>query len=231
MFGHVKGAFTGANTERLGRFELANEGTLFLDEIANISLNQQARLLRVIETGEVERVGSSKTRKVGVRLISATNAELASRVAEGAFREDLLFRLNTVQIHLPPLRDRKSDIPLLANHFLWMAARRFTKNVRSFQPAALQKIMNHAWPGNVRELDHVVQRAVLMSKDEVVTAADLGLELRESAPRLDDMSLEDVERYLIKKTLERCGGNVTDAPKELGLSRSAMYRRVQKHGL
>ncbi len=231
MFGHVKGAFTGANTERLGRFELANEGTLFLDEIANISLNQQARLLRVIETGEVERVGSSKTRKVSVRLISATNAELAARVAESAFREDLLFRLNTVQIHLPPLRDRRADIPLLANHFLRVAARRFTKKVETFQPASMEKILNHAWPGNVRELDHVVQRAVLMSKGDAVTPADLGLELRESAPRLDDMSLEDVERYLIKKTLERCGGNVTDAAKELGLSRSAMYRRVQKHGL
>jgi len=231
MFGHVKGAFTGANTERLGRFELANEGTLFLDEIANISMNQQARLLRVLETGEVERVGSSKTRKVNVRLVSATNADLPARVGEGAFREDLLFRLNTVEIQLPPLRDRKTDIPLLADHFLRLAAKRFGKNVAQFDVAAMQKLLQHAWPGNVRELDHVVQRAVLMAKGDVVMVSDLGLELREASPRLDEMSLEDVERHLIKKTLERCDGNVTEAANELGLSRSAMYRRVQKHGL
>jgi DNA-binding NtrC family response regulator len=166
-----------------------------------------------------------------VRLVSATNADLPARVGEGSFREDLLFRLNTVEIQLPPLRDRKADIALLADHFLCLAAKRFGKSVARFDAAAMQKLLQHAWPGNVRELDHVVQRAVLMAKGDAVMVSDLGLELREASPRLDEMSLEDVERHLIKKTLERCGGNVTEAANELGLSRSAMYRRVQKHGL
>jgi DNA-binding NtrC family response regulator len=232
MFGHVKGAFTGANTDRIGRFELANGGTLFLDEIANISMNQQSRLLRVIETGEIERVGSSKSRKVSVRIISATNADVRGEVEEGRFREDLLFRLNTVEIHLPPLRQRKEDIPLLANHFLQRYARRYRKEMSGFDQAALQAVLDHPWPGNVRELDHALQRAVLMAKGELLTSADLGLQpKRDGAGRIEDMSLEDVERFLIKKALERNDGNVTEAARALGLSRSAMYRRLQKHGL
>ncbi len=232
MFGHIKGSFTGANTDRIGRFELANGGTLFLDEIANISMNQQSRLLRVIETGEVERVGSSKSRQVSVRIVSATNADVRREVDEGRFREDLLFRLNTVEIHLPPLRQRKEDIPLLANHFLQRYARRYRKETGGFDHGALQAILDHPWPGNVRELDHALQRAVLMAKGDQLTSADLGLQARrDGAGRIEDMSLDDVERFLIKKALEKNDGNVTEAAKALGLSRSAMYRRLQKHGL
>ncbi|MEX2301732.1 MAG: sigma-54 dependent transcriptional regulator [Bryobacterales bacterium] len=232
MFGHIKGSFTGANTDRIGRFELANGGTLFLDEIANISLNQQSRLLRVIETGEVERVGSSKLRTVNARMISATNADVRREVEEGRFREDLLFRLNTVEIQLPPLRQRKEDIPLLANHFLQRYSRRYRKEVSGFEHTALQVILDHPWPGNVRELDHALQRAVLMAKSEQLSSADLGLQpRRDGAGRIEDMSLDDVERFLIKKALEKNDGNVTEAARALGLSRSAMYRRLQKHGL
>jgi DNA-binding NtrC family response regulator len=232
MFGHVKGAFTGANTDRIGRFELASGGTLFLDEIANISMNQQSRLLRVIETGEIERVGSAKSRKVSVRMISATNADVRREVEAGRFREDLLFRLNTVEIHLPPLRLRKEDIPLLANYFLQRYAGRYRKPISGFDPAALQAILDHPWPGNVRELDHALQRAVLMANGEQLTAPDLGLQpKRDGAGRLEDMGLEDVERFLIKKAMEKNDGNVTEAARALGLSRSALYRRLQKHGL
>ena len=232
MFGHVKGSFTGANSDRIGRFELANGGTLFLDEIANIDPNQQARLLRVVETGEVERVGASKSRKVDVRLISATNADVKSEIKEGRFREDLLFRLNTVEIHLPPLRDRGDDISLLANHFLKAHSRRYQRPGGGFDSSAIDALRRHGWPGNVRELDHAIQRAVLMARGSLVEAADLGLQLREHAtPSLDQMDLEDVERLFIKKALEKYDGSVTEAAKALGLSRSAMYRRLQKHGL
>jgi DNA-binding NtrC family response regulator len=232
MFGHVRGAFTGADSDRMGRFELADGGTLFLDEIATISMNQQARLLRVLEAAEVERVGSSKPRKVNVRVVSATNADLAAEVKAGRFREDLLFRLNTVEIHLPPLRERREDIPLLANHFLAKYARRYRACVREFEPEALQALRDHPWPGNVREVDHVVQRAVLMARGERLTAADLGLLARRgAAQRFEEMSLDDVEHFLIRKALERYEGNVTEAARALGLSRSAMYRRLQKHGL
>ncbi|MCB1018799.1 MAG: sigma-54-dependent Fis family transcriptional regulator [Bryobacterales bacterium] len=232
MFGHVKGAFTGADKDRMGRFELADEGTLFLDEIANITPQQQARLLRVLEAGEVERVGASKSRKIDVRILSATNADLPAMIAEGEFREDLLFRLNTVEIRLPPLRERAEDIPLLAAFFLEKAVRRYRKLVEGFDDSALRLLRAHPWPGNVRELDHVVQRAVLMAGGATITAADMGLAARaDSAPRLEDMSLDEVERRLIKMTLERCNGSVNEAAEQLGLSRSAMYRRLQKHGL
>jgi DNA-binding NtrC family response regulator len=232
MFGHVRGAFTGAEKDRVGRFELAHRGTLFLDEISNISTNQQARLLRVLEVGEVERVGASKSRPADVRVLSATNAVLEDLIKQGQFREDLLFRLNTVEIRLPPLRERAEDIPLLASYFLERALGRYRKGVTGFDEQALQTLRNHPWPGNVRELDHVVQRAVLMAPGEKITTSDLGLSPRSGAvPQLNDMSLDEVERYLIKRTLERCDGNVTDAAHELGLSRSAMYRRLQRHGL
>ena len=232
MFGHVKGSFTGANTDRMGRFELAHGGTLFLDEIANISLSQQARLLRVIETGEVERVGSSKSRTVDVRFLSATNADLPAEVAEGRFREDLLFRLNAVEIRLPPLRERREDIAPLAAHFLERHARRYRRAIEGFEPAAMESLLRHRWPGNVRELDHVVQRAVLMAEGERISPSDLGLEATAGgAPALEEMSLEEVERHLMKRALERVGGNVAEAGKMLGLSRSAMYRRLQKHGM
>ena len=234
LFGHVRGAFTDAKTDRVGRFELADGGTLFLDEIGNVPLNLQAKLLRVIETGEFERVGSSKTQKVNVRLLSATNADLHAEVAQGRFRQDLLFRLNTVEIRLPPLRDRLEDIPVLAEHFLKVHRERYRRPIVGFTPEALEALRHHLWPGNVRELDHVVERAVLMSTGNVVTAFDLALEATPDArlsARLEEMSLEDAERLLIKKALARFEGNANRAAEALGLSRSALYRRLQKYGL
>ena len=234
LFGHVRGAFTDAKSDRVGRFELADGGTLFLDEIGNVPLNLQAKLLRVLETGEFERVGSSKTQKVNVRLLSATNADLHAEVAQGRFRQDLLFRLNTVEIRLPPLRDRIEDIPVLAEHFLKLHRERYRRAIMGFTPEALDALRQHLWPGNVRELDHVIERAVLMSPGNIVTAFDLALEATPDArlsARLEEMSLEDAERLLIKKALARFEGNANRAAEALGLSRSALYRRLQKYGL
>jgi DNA-binding NtrC family response regulator len=232
MFGHVKGAFTDAKADRVGRFEMAEGGTLLLDEIANLPVKHQPKLLRVLETGEFERVGSSKTRRSDVRIISATNADLAEEVSAGRFRQDLLFRLNTVEIHMPPLRDRAEDIPELANHFLRQHARRYRKNVEGFSTAAMQLLLKHPWPGNVRELDHSIERAVLMALGDTLEPRDLGLVSgREVSRRLEDMSLEEVEAFLIQRTLSQCEGNVSRAADKLGLSRSALYRRLQRFGL
>src|SRR5436309_1368842 len=232
LFGHVKGAFTDAKTDRVGRFELADGGTLFLDEIANVPLNLQPKLLRVLETGEFEGVGSSKTRRVNARTLSATNANLNEEVAAGRFRQDLLYRLNTIEICLPPLRDRRTDIPLLAQHFLRQHAQRYRKQVTGFDDAATRILLDHPWPGNVRELDHVVERAILMAQGSVVKASEMGLRPgREGPPRLEEMSLEEVECFLIKKALSRYDGNVSKAAEALGLSRSALYRRLQRYGL
>jgi DNA-binding NtrC family response regulator len=232
LFGHVKGAFTDARADRVGRFELADRGTLFLDEIANVPLKQQAKLLRVLETGEMERVGSSKTHKVDVRVISATNADLKLESAEGRFRSDLLFRLNTVELPIPPLRERKEDIPLLAAHFLKLYSQRYRKSLKGFDSSALQKMLDHPWPGNVRELDHATERAVLMSTSDQIQPADLGLESEKTASaRIEDLSLEEVENLLIKKALARHSGNISHAADALGLSRSALYRRMQKYGV
>ena len=232
LFGHVRGAFTDAKSDRVGRFELADGGTLFLDEIANVPVNLQPKLLRVLETGEFERVGSSQTRRVDVRVLSATNANLKEEAAAGRFRQDLFFRLNTVEIHLPPLRGRPEDIPALAEHFLRQHAHRYRKELRGFEPAALEALAAYAWPGNVRELDHVVQRAVLLARSDEVKAGDLGLQPARgegAERRLEEMSLEEVERLLIQKALRRFGGNVSQAAEALGLSRSALYRRMQKY--
>ncbi len=232
LFGHVKGAFTDAKSDRVGRFELAEGGTLFMDEIANVPLNQQTKLLRVLEMGEFERVGSSKTRRVDARIISATNADLRAEVAGGRFRQDLLFRLNTIEIHLPPLRERREDIKPLALHYLRQHVERYRKPAQDFEPAAIQALQNHSWPGNVRELDHVIERAVLMASGAAIRAGDLGLMAgRETTERIDEMSLEEVEALLIKKTLARFDGNAKMAAQTLGLSRSAFYRRLQRYGL
>jgi DNA-binding NtrC family response regulator len=233
LFGHVKGAFTDAKADRVGRFEMAEGGTIFLDEIANLPFNLQAKLLRVLETGEMERVGSSRTRRVDARVISATNADLHKEVAESRFRQDLLFRLNTIEIHLPPLRERKEDIPALAAHYLATMARRYRKAVAGFEPAALECLREHPWPGNVRELAHVVERAVLMAPAGHVRPADLALRApgRDSASKIDEMSLEEVEAFLIRKALARYNGNVSHAAAALGLSRSALYRRIQRYNL
>lgn len=231
LFGHLKGAFTDAKADRVGRFELADGSTLFLDEIANVPMTQQQKLLRVIETGEFERLGSSKTRKVSVRLISATNADLNAEVEGGRFRQDLYFRLNTIEIHLPPLRDRREDIPLLAKHFLRQHAQRYRKSLSGFDPAAMQVLMDHRWPGNVREMDHAIERAVLMSGGPTIRTNDLGVRSEGgSTARLEDMSLEEVEAFLIKKAMARFG-NVSHAARALGLSRSALYRRLERYKL
>ena len=232
LFGHVKGAFTDAKTDRAGRFELADESSLFMDEIANIPLNQQAKLLRVIETGEFERVGSSKTLHANVRIISATNANLADEVAAGRFRQDLLFRLNTIEIPLPPLRDRREDIIPLANNFLRMHAQRYRKELVGFDETARDRLLQHSFPGNVRELDHVIERAILMARGSHLKAADLGLTTGAGESKgLEEMSLEEVEAFLIKKALARNNGNARKAAEALGLSRSAFYRRLQQYGL
>jgi len=232
LFGHVKGAFTDAKADRQGRFELADGGTLFLDEIANVPPSQQTKLLRVLETGEFERVGSSKTRRSDARFISATNADLHADVAAGKFRQDLLFRLNTVEIHLPPLRERPEDLQPLAEHFLRNRVRKYRKAIEGFEAGALAQLRQHAWPGNVRELEHVVERAALMARGSLIQAADLGLRAPAGeSPRLEEMSLEEVEAHLIQRTLARCGGNAMKAAEALGLSRSALYRRLERHKL
>lgn len=232
LFGHVKGAFTDARTDRIGRFELADGGTIFLDEIGNVPLRQQAKLLRVIESGEIERVGSSRSKKIDVRMLSATNSDLKVACETGQFREDLRFRLNTVEIHLPGLRDRREDIPVLATHFLSQYVSRYRRNVKAIDPAALQLLLQYSWPGNVRELEHTMERAVLMCRTDEIRTADLGLDSeRGQGQNLEELSLEAVESILIRKALQRFQGNVSQAAEALGLSRGALYRRMEKYGL
>ena len=231
LFGHVRGAFTDAKADRIGRFELADGGTLFLDEIANISGTQQARLLRVLQTGELERVGSSRTIKVVVRVLSATNAELGAEVAAGRFRADLLYRLNAIEIHLPPLRERREDIPALASFFLSNYAVKYRKQVSSFDSAAMRAMLEHDWPGNVRELQHAIERAVLLAQSDKIQAADFGLRGARTPQRLEELSLEQVEALLIRKAMARYEGNVSKAANALGLSRSALYRRLDRYGI
>jgi DNA-binding NtrC family response regulator len=242
LFGHVRGAFTDAKDDRVGRFELADGGTLFLDEIANITSPQQAKLLRVVESGELERVGSSRTRTVDVRILSATNADLEAEVSEGRFRQDLLFRLNTVTLHLPPLRERREDVPALAARFLDRHARRYRKELAGFEEGAMKALLDFRWPGNVRELDHAVERGVLMARGERIAEEDLfpgrggGRAYAAGAgpggaPRLEELTLEEAERVMIRRALDRADGSVTDAARTLGLSRSALYRRLEKYGL
>ncbi len=232
LFGPVKGAFTDAKSDRVGYFELADSGTLFLDEIANVPMPQQAKLLRVIESGEMQKVGSTKTKRVDARMLSATNVNLQEEINKEKFREDLLYRLNTVEIYLPPLRERREDIPLLAMHFLKRYARHYGKSVDEFHPQAMQVLLEHPFPGNVRELEHAVERGVLLAQSDTIETEDLGLRSRpEVSSRLEQMSLDEAERYLIQKALSRADGNVSQAADTLGLSRSALYRRLQRFGL
>ena len=232
MFGHLRGAFTDARAERVGRVELADGGSLFLDEIGNLPAGQQAKLLRVLESGEFEPVGSSRTRKANVRLIAATNADLRERVEQGRFRQDLLFRINTIEIHVPPLRERKADVAPLAGAALAAVGRRYGRVLRDFEPEAMQALQRYAWPGNVRELRSVIERAALLARNEVISVADLRLApLNALPPALEDMSLEEAERILIRKALKRHSGSVVDAAAALGLSRSALYRRMEKLGI
>jgi DNA-binding NtrC family response regulator len=233
LFGHVKGAFTDARADRAGCFELAEGGTLFLDEIANMPMGQQAKLLRVLQTGEYHPVGSSRVRRADVRFLAATNVDVGKEVANGRFREDLLYRLNTVEVHLPPLRERREDIPLLAAFFARRLSARYGQSAPSFSPEAMRALLEHPWPGNVRELEHVVERALLLAQGPSVQVEDLALRAArgEGENRLEQMTLDEVERHLIQKALARCDGQVSEAAKGLGLSRSALYRRLQHHGL
>ena len=232
LFGHVAGAFTDAKSDRMGRFKLADGGTLFLDEIATIPVKLQPKLLRALEDGQFEPIGSSKTCKVDVRILSATNADLTCEVSEGRFRQDLLYRLNTVTIHVPPLRDRPEDIPVLATHFLGRHAGHYRKSIGGFDSSCIQVMLAYPWPGNVRELDHTVERAVLMASDETIRASDLGLPVRaDDAPRWEEMTLDEMERMAIERAMTRAGGDVTAAAQVLGLSRGSLYRRLEKYGL
>ena len=233
LFGHVKGAFTDAKTDRVGCFELADGGTLFLDEIANMAGKLQAKLLRVLQTGEFQRVGSSRTLRADVRVLAATNADITAEIAGGRFREDLLYRLNTVEIRLPPLRDRRDDIPRLATHFLGEYSARYRKTLHGFDDDATAGMQAHGWPGNVRELQHAVERAVLMARTAYVTSDDLGLRASTpgSAADISGMTMDDAETYIIQQALARHGGNVVQAAESLGMSRSALYRRIQQRGL
>jgi DNA-binding NtrC family response regulator len=232
MMGHVRGAFTDAKSDRVGRFELADGGSLFMDEIGNVPLSQQAKLLRIIESGEFERVGSSRTQRADVRIVTATNANLPELVAQGRFRQDLLFRLNTIEVRLPPLRERREDIVPIAYRKLAGLVAKYGRRIEGFDDGALQVLRNYSWPGNVRELGNVIERAVLMARGANITAIDLRLDMQATAaPGIEAMSLEDAERLLIRSALRRADGNVNAAAEALGLSRSAMYRRLEKLGL
>jgi len=230
LFGHVAGAFTDARSDHLGRFKLADGGTLFLDEIATIPAKLQSKLLRVLESGEFEPIGSSKTFRVDVRVLSATNADLSAEIAKGDFRQDLLYRLNTVEIHVPPLRERKEDIPLLAIHFLGGYVTKYRKSITGLDPDAMQSLCSYHWPGNVRELDHTIERAVLMAQDQLIRPRELGLTVRsEDRPRFENITLEEMERWAIRKAMTRFHGDISKAALALGLSRGALYRRIEKY--
>jgi DNA-binding NtrC family response regulator len=231
LFGHVKGAFTDAVADRLGCFELADGGTLFLDEIGTMPAGQQAKLLRVLQSGEFQPVGSSRTRTADVRVVSATNLDVPRAVTEGRFREDLLYRLNTVEVHLPPLRDRPEDVAALAAHFLAVKAARYGKAISSIAPEAMDALAAHAWPGNVRELEHVVERAVVLAEGPSLSSADLRLRPASAGTSsIERMTLADAEAHLIRRALDRTG-SAQAAADALGLSRSALYRRLQALGI
>jgi DNA-binding NtrC family response regulator len=235
LFGHVKGAFTDAKSDRIGYFELADGGTLFLDEIGDMPTPLQSKLLRVLQTGEFQRVGSTTTRRADVRVISATNVDIGAEVRAGRFREDLLYRLNTVEIALPPLRERREDVGKLAHHFLQRTATRYGRRIDAFDSEAMQAMLAYAWPGNVRELEHTIERAVLLARGERLGVDDLALGARSvrtnEAQPIENMELEEAERWLIRRALDRHEGNVSAAAESLGLSRSALYRRMQRYGL
>lgn len=233
LFGHKKGAYTDAHADRVGRFEAANGGTLFLDEIGNLSLPLQSKLLATLQNREITRLGDNKSIAIDIRLICATNMPLAEMVENNEFRQDLLYRINTVEINLPPLRERMEDIPQLATHFIEMYAKKYRKEVRGIQEGALEKLKKYHWPGNVRELQHAIERAIIMSEEDELTSMDFfflsGSTSSTSSP--DSFNLEEVERSVIEKALERHNGNISKAAKELGLTRASLYRRLEKYGL
>lgn len=236
LFGHKKGAFTDAKEDRAGRFELANKGTLFLDEIGNLSMPLQAKLLAVLQNRRVSRVGSNKETPVDIRLICATNMPLYEMVKENRFRQDLLYRINTIEVEIPPLRDRFEDIPLLANHFLKHYANKYGKSLNKLSDAAMTRLNKHNWPGNIRELQHSLERAVILSNSSVLQPEDFNFNTSTNKEadqqiNLEQFNLEEVEKILIRKVLKKYNGNITQAAGELGLTRSSLYRRLEKYGL
>jgi DNA-binding NtrC family response regulator len=235
LFGHKKGAFTDAKEDRAGRFELANSGTLFLDEIGNLSMPLQAKLLTVLQNRRVSRVGANKDTSVDIRLICATNMPLYDMVKENRFRQDLLYRINTIEVEIPSLRDRLEDIPLLAAHFLKHYAVKYDKSVNKISEGAMTRMHKHPWPGNIRELQHAIERAVILSNTSVLQPEDFNfapVSAKEDGQlNLEQYNLEEVEKLLIRKVLKKYNGNITQAASELGLTRSSLYRRLEKYGL
>jgi DNA-binding NtrC family response regulator len=234
LFGHMKGSFTDAKKDKPGRFEIASGGTLFLDEIGNLSLPMQAKLLTVLERREITRVGANKANKIDVRLICATNNNIHQMVQDESFRQDLLYRVNTVEIYLPPLRERTGDIPLLADHFLAIYSKKYRKNIKGISADALKKLTQYQWPGNVRELQHALERAIIMSDSDVLQSDDFLLTTRSEKTteiEIDTFNLEDIEKNIIVKVLKQNQGNVTQAATVLGLTRTSLYRRMEKYGL
>ena len=234
LFGHVKGAFTDAREERAGRFEVASGGTLFLDEIGNLPLPLQAKLLTILQNREVVRVGSNKSRPIDIHLICATNMDIGKMISDNRFRQDLLYRINTVEIKLPPLRERIEDISLLAEHFIQVYTRKYQKHIRTLSMLALKKLEKYPWPGNIRELQHAIERAIIMSDSQVLRPEDFLLtpqEIPQDGIIFDNYNLEKVEKIVIQKTLKKYNGNVSQAAKELGLTRASLYRRMEKYGL
>jgi DNA-binding NtrC family response regulator len=235
LFGHKKGAFTDAKDDRAGRFEMANHGTLFLDEIGNLSMPLQAKLLTVLQNRKVSRVGSNKDTPIDIRLICATNMPLYEMVKENRFRQDLLYRINTIEIEIPPLRERFEDIPLLANHFLKHYASKYDKTVTKISEGAMSRMHKHPWPGNIRELQHALERAIILSGTSVLQPEDFNFTpssgKEDGQLNLDQYNLEEVEKLLIRKVLKKYNGNITQAASELGLTRSSLYRRLEKYGL
>jgi len=234
LFGHVRGAFTDAKKDKPGRFEIAKGGTIFLDEIGNLSLPLQAKLLTIIERREVIRVGSNKTTPIDIRLVCATNNDIHQMVGEERFRQDLLYRINTVEIHLPPLRDRTDDIPLLVDHFLKIYSKKYKKRITGITSAALKDLRSYSWPGNIRELQHAIERAVIMCETDKLQPLDFFLSAKSG--KVDDLeletyNLEEVEKNIIKKVMDKHKGNISHVAKELGLTRTSLYRRLEKHGL
>ncbi len=234
LFGYVKGAFTDAKEDRAGRFEVANGGTLFLDEIGNLPLSLQSKLLTVLQSRKVNRVGAVTSKPINIRLVCATNQSLKEMVAEGSFRQDLLFRINTIEIQLPPLRDRKEDIELLVNHFIKLYSSKYKKQMKGLDKATLNKLNGYSWPGNVRELQHAVERAVIMTESDILLPGDFLLnEAQDQSEQvqIEDYNLEEVEKMVLRKALRKHEGNISKAAEELGLTRASLYRRLDKYGL
>lgn len=231
LFGHVKGAFTDAKEDRQGRFEIADGGTIFLDEIGNISPSMQVKLLTVLQNKTVNRVGSSKLYPFDVRIVSATNQPLMDMVADGGFRLDLLYRINTVEIELPPLRERTEDIPLLIEHYIGVYASKYQKPGMRIDPAVLKQLMTYPWPGNIRELQHAVERAVIMAGERTLKSEDFLMPKVNRSTSVNSLKVEDVEKEAIRKAIERFDGNLSKASEELGIGRTTLYRKMKKYGL